>query len=232
MSICIILSDLTFIRNCNLEQEITGDVLLELDANVLKTEFGIAAFGKRVRIVNAIAELRRPPSFTEDAHAIPSLSNSRSQSLNYGHSHSSSMGSSAHQSYANSPLGYGFGSGFSPASQKAIGSSVTLGSNGLGSLESPRRMPIPELPPSAGSFARNGWRSSDPGSAGLPPAVSSEINLSTPRMGDTHTLVPTDSASQSTELVGLGLGLATSHPGTRPESPERLAVSWGFISYR
>ncbi|OSX59554.1 hypothetical protein POSPLADRAFT_1089639, partial [Postia placenta MAD-698-R-SB12] len=41
------------------EQEITGDVLLELDANVLKTEIGIVAFGKRARIVNAIAELRR-----------------------------------------------------------------------------------------------------------------------------------------------------------------------------
>ena len=40
------------------EQEITGDVLLELDANLLKTEIGIMAFGKRVRIANAIVELR------------------------------------------------------------------------------------------------------------------------------------------------------------------------------
>jgi hypothetical protein len=37
-------------------------VLLELDVNVLKSEIGIAAFGKRTRIANAIAELRRPPS--------------------------------------------------------------------------------------------------------------------------------------------------------------------------
>ncbi|THV03340.1 hypothetical protein K435DRAFT_775024 [Dendrothele bispora CBS 962.96] len=44
------------------EQEITGDVLLELDVNVLKNEIGIMAFGKRVRIANAIAELKRPPS--------------------------------------------------------------------------------------------------------------------------------------------------------------------------
>jgi len=44
------------------EQEITGDVLLELDVNVLKTEIGILAYGKRIRIANAIAELRRPPS--------------------------------------------------------------------------------------------------------------------------------------------------------------------------
>lgn len=47
----------------NVEQEITGDVLLELDANVLKSEIGIMAYGKRVRIANAIAELRRPSSF-------------------------------------------------------------------------------------------------------------------------------------------------------------------------
>ncbi|KAI0071841.1 hypothetical protein K474DRAFT_1629965 [Panus rudis PR-1116 ss-1] len=45
-----------------IEQEITGDVLLELNAEVLKNEIGIAAFGKRVRIVNAIDQLRAPPA--------------------------------------------------------------------------------------------------------------------------------------------------------------------------
>lgn len=50
------------------EQEITGDVLLELDANVLKTEIGILAYGKRIRIANAIAELRRPPSIEFSDH--------------------------------------------------------------------------------------------------------------------------------------------------------------------
>jgi hypothetical protein len=44
------------------EQEITGDVLLELDLAILKSEIGIAAYGKRIRIANAIADLRRPPS--------------------------------------------------------------------------------------------------------------------------------------------------------------------------
>lgn len=43
------------------EHEITGDVLLELDLNMLK-ELDITAFGKRMRIANAINELRRPPS--------------------------------------------------------------------------------------------------------------------------------------------------------------------------
>ena len=175
------------------------------------------AFGKRVRIVNAIAELRRPPSFNDDPHPMPVLSNSRSQSLNYGHSHSSSMASSAPQSFANSPLGYGF----SPApSSRAIASSATL--------ESPGYVPVPEMPASAGSFARNGWRSSDPpSSAGLPPAVPSEVNLSTPRMGDNHALVPSEPVPQPPELVGLGLGLtsSTSHPGSRPASPEKAAVS-------
>jgi SAM domain (Sterile alpha motif) len=45
-----------------IEQEITGDILLELDLAVLKSEIGILAYGKRLRISNAIAELRRPPS--------------------------------------------------------------------------------------------------------------------------------------------------------------------------
>ncbi|WVQ80062.1 hypothetical protein IAT38_002163 [Cryptococcus sp. DSM 104549] len=43
------------------EHEITGDVLLELDANLLK-ELDIPAFGKRMRIASAISELRRPSS--------------------------------------------------------------------------------------------------------------------------------------------------------------------------
>jgi hypothetical protein len=43
------------------EHEITGDILLDLDANLLK-ELDIPQFGKRVKIANAIAELRRPQS--------------------------------------------------------------------------------------------------------------------------------------------------------------------------
>jgi SAM domain (Sterile alpha motif) len=41
------------------EQEIAGDALLNLDVSKLKTEVGIVAYGKRVRIDNAIAECRR-----------------------------------------------------------------------------------------------------------------------------------------------------------------------------
>ncbi|OCF75934.1 hypothetical protein I204_03231 [Kwoniella mangroviensis CBS 8886] len=43
------------------EHEITGDLLLELDANLLK-ELDIPQFGKRMRIAAAISELRRPSS--------------------------------------------------------------------------------------------------------------------------------------------------------------------------
>lgn len=54
------------------EQEITGDVLLELDLAILKSEIGIVAYGKRIRIANAIADLRRPPSMlSSEQHTRP-----------------------------------------------------------------------------------------------------------------------------------------------------------------
>ncbi|EIN11034.1 hypothetical protein PUNSTDRAFT_142897 [Punctularia strigosozonata HHB-11173 SS5] len=60
------------------EQEITGDVLLELTVEVLKMEIGIAQFGKRVRIANAIADLRRPPSVSSDPDTTLAPSQSHS----------------------------------------------------------------------------------------------------------------------------------------------------------
>src|SRR5437763_487717 len=52
------------------ENDITGDVLLELDVNTLKEEIGIPAFGKRMRIANSIAELRRPPSVNSSSPSV------------------------------------------------------------------------------------------------------------------------------------------------------------------
>ncbi|KAI3611756.1 hypothetical protein WG66_007675 [Moniliophthora roreri] len=49
-----------------IEQEITGDVLLELDVQVLKTEIGIMAFGKRARIIAAIGDLKRSVGLGSD----------------------------------------------------------------------------------------------------------------------------------------------------------------------
>ncbi|KAG2042048.1 hypothetical protein BDR03DRAFT_889290 [Suillus americanus] len=84
-----------------IEQEITGDVLLELDINLLKAEIGIVAFGKRMRIANAIAELRRPPSIIFPDAQSPQHPQSLSHSLSYSYTHSRS--GSTHQSL-NSPM--------------------------------------------------------------------------------------------------------------------------------
>ncbi|WVO14385.1 hypothetical protein L204_102018 [Cryptococcus depauperatus] len=54
------------IRDKFKEHEISGDILLELDANLLK-ELDIPAFGKRMRIAAAISELRRPSSMVSSS---------------------------------------------------------------------------------------------------------------------------------------------------------------------
>ncbi|KAG6810375.1 hypothetical protein H0H92_012109 [Tricholoma furcatifolium] len=122
------------------EQEITGDVLLELDAALLKTELGIMAFGKRVRIANAIAELRRPPSVV------------------YAYPHApSSPGGGGGQSYQNSPLGLsssgsilgaqqaqGQGQGHGRAASQAYSQRSFPGSTG--SPAAPPGYPIDGLP--------------------------------------------------------------------------------------
>ncbi|KAI1795003.1 hypothetical protein LXA43DRAFT_993043 [Ganoderma leucocontextum] len=205
-----------------IEQEITGDVLLELDANVLKSEIGIAAFGKRVRIMNAISEIRRPPSVEDVEHPEQQVAGSMltprslTHSFNYpasngshrshSHSHSHSVQSSAHQSFNNSPFG--------PPSPSAV--------NGNG------QMPIaaltsPESPPANGDFpgspptmAKTGWRASDPGSI-----HGSVVNL--------------DEDSRGRSPVGLGFGLPSKAPKGRPPqlmlspSDSTLGVTGGVV---
>lgn len=76
------------------EQDITGDVLLELDVELLKTEIGVLAFGKRKRIANAIAELKGPSSAPESestAHSESLFSHSRSISSIQGSSPNSPL---------------------------------------------------------------------------------------------------------------------------------------------
>ncbi len=58
-----------------IEQETTGDALLNLNATSLKTEIGIDAYGKRFRISNAIDDLRRVASVR-----FPSVKPTRSRS--------------------------------------------------------------------------------------------------------------------------------------------------------
>ncbi|KAK0230188.1 hypothetical protein IW262DRAFT_1336895 [Armillaria fumosa] len=96
------------------EQEITGDVLLELDVNLLKTEIGIMAFGKRMRIANAITDLRRPPSIIYSDHpdqpsppspmiVSPHLFTSSPATYAEGPSHSHSRNQSQSQSHHSYP---------------------------------------------------------------------------------------------------------------------------------
>jgi hypothetical protein len=110
------------------EQEITGDVLLELDANLLKTELGIMAFGKRVRISNAIAELRRPPSISySDNHVDASPLAAHTPITPQSQSHSRTQSQS--QSHYSFP-GSGPGHNYSQSIQSSLGS--PLGFTGLG----------------------------------------------------------------------------------------------------
>jgi hypothetical protein len=91
-------------------------VLIELDVNLLKSEIGIMAFGKRMRIANAITDLRRPPSIIYSdppdvlqtsplMHAHSPLS----QSHPYTHSRTQSQQSHSYPGTVQSSLGLGAG---------------------------------------------------------------------------------------------------------------------------
>jgi len=139
---------------CLAEQDITGDVLLELDVDLLKTEIGIIAFGKRKRIANAIAELKKPPP----APAPGPISHSESF-FSHSRSVSSAQGSSLNSLSLLS----------SPAPPMSATSSNTLG--GFYQSDSPRitedtNSPLPDTPrsmPDTPGEARP-RRGSDPGS--------------------------------------------------------------------
>ncbi|KIK95325.1 hypothetical protein PAXRUDRAFT_827121 [Paxillus rubicundulus Ve08.2h10] len=134
-----------------IEQEITGDVLLELDINLLKVEIGIIAFGKRMRIANAIAELRRPPSIIFTDHQpqhsqSQSISHSISQSFTYPYSPSAST-----QQSLNSPM---FVTGMGAVMNRP--GSASFG--GAGGPESPRPETVasPILPKRVSSLSSTG----------------------------------------------------------------------------
>ncbi|RDB20024.1 hypothetical protein Hypma_013044 [Hypsizygus marmoreus] len=110
------------------EQEITGDVLLELDVNLLKIEIGIMAFGKRMRIANAITDLRRPPSIIysdQPEQVSPSLVHTPlSPSQSQSHSQHSRHQSQSHSHHSFPGTGYAYSQ-----TQSYIGSSAVY-SNG------------------------------------------------------------------------------------------------------
>ncbi|OAV93000.1 hypothetical protein PTTG_27446 [Puccinia triticina 1-1 BBBD Race 1] len=72
------------------EHEITGDVLLELDVNALK-EIELTAFGRRVRVIKAIEELKKNLLHHKQSHPLSPLSDPI-------HLTSSSIDSSLHPS--------------------------------------------------------------------------------------------------------------------------------------
>lgn len=184
------------------EQEITGDVLLELDINLLKAEIGIVAFGKRMRIANAIAELRRPPSiiFTDHQSQSPqghfqsqSIAHSVSQSFSYAHSHS---GSTQHS--LNSPL-------FVTSMAAAMGTPRSPSFGGTGVPESPRpeTTASPIIPKRVSSLSSTG--------ASLN-GVSVEGNGIAAGM-------------EKAAMVGMvGLGLGASRSGQLAHSPSETAL--------
>ena len=88
------------------EQEITGDVLLELDVNLLKSEIGIMAFGKRMRIANAITDLRRPPSIEYSDHQLSPTQLHPSNSLTNSHSRTQSQSHSLPGTTPSSTVGH------------------------------------------------------------------------------------------------------------------------------
>lgn len=111
-----------------LEQEIAGDALLELDINLLKAEIGIVAFGKRMRIANAIVELRRPSSIIlgdQQPQHVQTVTHTISPSLSYANSPS---GSAQHS--LNSPMFANMGSTLNGPPSSTL--------TGPGSLDSPR----------------------------------------------------------------------------------------------
>ncbi|TFK69427.1 hypothetical protein BDN72DRAFT_614262 [Pluteus cervinus] len=109
-----------------IEQEISGDVLLELDANLLKSEIGIMAFGKRVRIANAISDLKRPPSITYSDRAEQSPSSPNIQNLPQTHTRTQSQ-SQSHHSFPGAN-----GHNYSQSPHSPLGSPLGQGANSPG----------------------------------------------------------------------------------------------------
>lgn len=169
-----------------IEQEITGDVLLELDINLLKTEIGIMAFGKRMRIANAITDLRRPPSIEYSDLQTPgtflhphlpnthpsgshsrNLSHSHSHSYSYSHGYAQSVQSSGHHSF-NGPSSGPFGVIMSPESAPHTGD--------IPGSPSPMAVALLQGPKGEGEGEGEGDRTSD-GSTNAEPVEASAVGL-------------------------------------------------------
>ncbi|KAH7887418.1 hypothetical protein F5I97DRAFT_1860224 [Phlebopus sp. FC_14] len=181
-----------------IEQEITGDVLLELDINLLKAEIGIVAFGKRMRIANAIAEFRRPPSIIFTDQQSPQM-HSRTHSQSISHSVSQSY------SYTHSPSGSTQLSLNSPLYVTSMAAAMNQGSATLG-----RESPKPETTTNAL----------------MPKRVSSLSSTAASVNGAVVESNGIAAGVEKAAVVGMvGLGLGASRSGQQAPSPSDSAIN-------
>lgn len=129
-----------------LEHDITGDVLLELDMNNLK-EVDIIAFGKRMKISNAIAELRRPPSVASynPPQSFAASASGHSRMTDEGSAGLSSAGMGASMSAnanANAvPLGALYSPEIAPHTGDLVGTPLTGNGGGFADARNGRNRP-------------------------------------------------------------------------------------------
>ncbi|KAF7984746.1 hypothetical protein HWV62_11697 [Athelia sp. TMB] len=198
-----------------IEQEITGDVLLDLDVNMLKTEIGIPAFGKRMRIANAITDLRRPPSVVYSDH-VPAMSPITTQpqsSYGYSHARARSVQSSA-QNSLNSPM---YGNGFNGLPSAGYGSMMT-------SESAPQTS---EIPNAATMGERDQRRISDPiSSAGLSVNVT-DTDERTNASSEDRT-----AAMLAAGVVAGGVGVGLGVHNTSKNRPAQLTLSGSDTNLR
>lgn len=237
------------------EQEITGDVLLELDANLLKTEIGIMAFGKRVRIANAIIELRGQlssgsPSFHSQGQLFQQSSPETSHPSFPGPMLYHPASTPPHLSQgagSYSPLGSHFMPGVgiggqalghsrtysaSQQSQRSIPGSMTMPPGGMPMLYS-QSMPGGGVPPStslpsplAATFGA-AWASA-PG-VGANPSATNGHRAGTESVSGSVLSREDRENDQDKEKEGVGLGLVVDEERTRRPAHLSLSPSDGAL---
>lgn len=186
-----------FVCDKFIEHDISGDVLLELDANLLK-ELDIPQFGKRVRIAQAITELRRPQSVASSSHPSPHPNNDHS-------SHTSSQGS---RNYTAPPSSFAQPYATPPMSQSSDDTPHSAWSHGRKVSMTPTTQPIDEVraiePPAVVQRVNvNGTNGNGPIVNGTPATATNGHTQSR-----STSSIPASPATGSSATLKDGLGLA------------------------
>lgn len=167
-----------------IEHEITGDVLIELDVNMLK-ELDIAAFGKRMRISNAITELKRSFSAEQSpggalngssGFAMPPALNTSFNSFNAGPISSGSMQNYlAQQQFQASPATMPQNP-FAPGQAYGYPPTIPTGSQGPPSSTHTRNQSMSSMAPSGfGGDTVTTDATSVTGGPQIPPALLAQL---------------------------------------------------------